>query len=279
MAVASAAWGEPDRKVEPSRLRSHLGYLITTVVSLHVAGLVWVSVHPSSVAPSVGATHASRVMHLRLQPAESARQAEVLGADQPGASTALAMLPPLGAITSEGTGGASPALGAGAARSPLATAGAIPAEPEAAEILARAEVPPVVDDGAMLSDLQAQSAGVESAADSASEYLPKPLLTQSPQTVAPVVVEFPLQVGDVGRFATVLALFIDETGAVRRIRVDGQSLPEPFEDAARKSFLNARFRPGQLHGQAVKSLVRIEVVFDSTPVDVAHGSKWLSFSL
>lgn len=277
MAVASAAWGEPDRKVEPSRLRSHLGYLITTVVSLHVAGLAWVSVHPSAALPSSGVAHASRVLHLRLQPVESMHRAEAPGAD-PGGDATPAALPPLGAITSDGAGGAPNQPGPGRARA-QAAAGDIPAEPEAAEILARAEVLPVADDASMLADLQAQSAGVESAADSASEYLPRPLLTQAPQTLAPVMVEFPLQVGDVGRYATVLALFIDEAGVVRRIRVDGQSLPEPFEAAARRSFLNARFRPGQLQGQVVKSLVRVEVVFDSTPVDIAHGSKLLSFSL
>ncbi|WP_374592540.1 energy transducer TonB [Aquabacterium sp.] len=276
MAVASAAWGEPDRKVEPSRLRSHLGYLITTVVSLHVAGLAWVSVHPTSL-PNAVARHASRVMQLRLQPAEPALRAGVAEADPSVDAMAPASLPPSGLSKIDGAAGASP--DPGRAQAPAAAAGSIPAEPEAAEILARAEVPPVADDGAMLADLQAQSAGVASSSDSASEYLPRPLLTQAPQTLAPVVVEFPLQVGDVGRFATVLALFIDEMGTVRRIRVDGQSLPEPFEEAARRSFLNARFRPGQLHGQAVKSLVRVEVVFDSTPVDVAHGSKLLSFSL
>ncbi len=61
-----------------------------------------------------------------------------------------------------------------------------------------------------------------------------------------------------------MTLFIDETGAVVRVRCEGNTLPPAFEEAARNAFMNVRFRPGELadHG-AVKSRIRVEVVFEA----------------
>ena len=36
-----------------------------------------------------------------------------------------------------------------------------------------------------------------------------------------------------------------------------------LESAARQVFLAARFEPGQIDGQAVKALIRVEVVFEA----------------
>lgn len=173
----------------------------------------------------------------------------------------------------------------GASHAAPVVSGAVPTGPTADERLERAlAVAPAldtVDDSTLLADLQAQAQTVagDMQTDGANEYLPRSMLTQGPQALAPVIIDFPLQIGQVGRFSTVLALFIDETGRVRRIRIDGTPLPEPFDEAARRSFESARFRPGQLHGQDVKSLIRIEVTFQSTPLDVEHGVKSLNFAL
>ncbi|RZI84647.1 MAG: hypothetical protein EOP38_08230 [Rubrivivax sp.] len=113
------------------------------------------------------------------------------------------------------------------------------------------------------------------AADDGDTYLPRPLLTSAPQPAGLVMVPFPEQGTEPGRYATTLALFIDEAGVVRRVRIDGPSLPKALEDAARDTFLQVHFRPGELNGQQVKSLIRIEVVFDNTPTVQDKASRSL----
>lgn len=279
---AVAVRGGFDRKVEPSRLRSHLGYLITTVVSLHVVGYCVL------IAPTTPRVPSARqpAMHLRLvshvaqaNPGGSAESGNIGGGQEstPGAESHGMASPSLAELAST-----SAASGGGGSMGVVVPAGGvIPAEPEAAEILARAEVPATLDDDSMLDDLRAQAQQVSDGlvTDGANEYLPRSMLSLGPQSQTPILIEFPVQVGQAGHFSTVLALFIDEAGVVRRIRVDGTALPAPFEDAARRGFMNARFRPGQLHGQVVKSLIHVEVVFDNTAMDVDRGVKSLSFSL
>ncbi|MDI1259490.1 energy transducer TonB [Aquabacterium sp.] len=104
-------------------------------------------------------------------------------------------------------------------------------------------------------------------ADPGDNYFPRPLLSMPPKSSTPVIVPFPEQITEPGRYTTILALFIDENGVVRRVRIDGPSLPKPLEDAARDSFLQAHFQPGEVQGQQVKSLIRVEVVFDNTPIE------------
>lgn len=111
--------------------------------------------------------------------------------------------------------------------------------------------------------------------DSGDTYLPRPMLTTAPQPSVPVLMPFPEQVTEPGRYATILALFIDESGVVRRVRVDGPALPKSMEDAAKATFLQTHFRPGEVEGQQVKSLIRIEVVFDNTPTTTREASRSL----
>lgn len=107
------------------------------------------------------------------------------------------------------------------------------------------------------------------------DYLPRSLLTIAPRPSSTVIVPFPAQIQTPGRYTTILALFIDENGVVRRVRVEGPTLPQPLEEAATKTFLEAPFRPGERQGQAVKSLIRIEVVFDNTPLEPDSGPRSL----
>lgn len=95
-------------------------------------------------------------------------------------------------------------------------------------------------------------------------YFPRSQLAVAPAAIDPVVIDYPRFDGDAGRYVAELSLFIDETGRVARVRVDSGSLPPALEEAARRAFTQARFRPGEAaeHG-AVKSRIRIEVVFES----------------
>jgi TonB family protein len=103
--------------------------------------------------------------------------------------------------------------------------------------------------------------------DSDDDYAPRALLTLPPTPIDTVVIDYPPIADDHGLHASELTLFIDEAGRVARVRVEGAALPAALEEAARRAFLNARFRAGEVSGQAVKSRIRIEVVFDSRPID------------
>jgi hypothetical protein len=104
--------------------------------------------------------------------------------------------------------------------------------------------------------------------DSDGDYFTRAMLSQAPSPLEAVVVDYPLIENDSGHHVGELTLFINETGRVARMRVDGPSLPAALEEAARKAFGSAQFRAGEVDGRAVKSQIRIEVVFDNRPVDL-----------
>lgn len=99
--------------------------------------------------------------------------------------------------------------------------------------------------------------------DGGVEYVPRAMLTMVPEPIRPLAIPYPLTGPAEGQFTTVLALFIDERGVVRQVRLDGPMLPPALDSAARDAFLRARWKPGQLDGRLVKSLIRVEVTFES----------------
>lgn len=101
--------------------------------------------------------------------------------------------------------------------------------------------------------------------DRDADYFPRALLSLAPIPLDTVVIGYPPIENDRGHHVSELTLFIDETGRVARVRVDGAALPPALEDAARRAFVEARFRPGEADGRAVKSQIRVEVVFDNRP--------------
>jgi hypothetical protein len=110
-----------------------------------------------------------------------------------------------------------------------------------------------------------QLATTEAAGRSASdEYLPRQRLTRAPRAQQLIDIPFPPGVPTPGRYKAVLALYIDETGTVRRVKVADADLPGAYEEAARNAFQSASFVPGELKGRAVKSLIHIEVVFEES---------------
>jgi hypothetical protein len=99
------------------------------------------------------------------------------------------------------------------------------------------------------------------------EYIPRPLLSEPPQARQSPFLEWPPFDGQQANYTAILALYIDENGMVQRIEVESDDLPQPLADAARRAFNGLQFAPGKLDGEAVKSLVRIEVSFDQPPVE------------
>ena len=103
---------------------------------------------------------------------------------------------------------------------------------------------------------------VAPAGESDVDYYPRAALSLAPAAVDAIVIDYPPIADDSGHHVSELSLFIDEAGRVTRVRVDGPALPAALEQAARAAFMGARFRPGEVDGRAVKSRIRIEVVFD-----------------
>jgi hypothetical protein len=97
-------------------------------------------------------------------------------------------------------------------------------------------------------------------------YIPRPELTVPPVPQSTVVLAAPEGGDEPARRVAVLSLFIDETGRVHHIVPDEPRLPPSYEQAAREAFMTAAFTPGQLEGRTVKSRIRVEVVFDNTPL-------------
>jgi outer membrane biosynthesis protein TonB len=128
----------------------------------------------------------------------------------------------------------------------------------APSIVERRIEPPVEAPAEVASAVQ-----VVTTTDGGIEYVPRALLSTVPQPTKPLAIPYPREGPAEGQYTTVLALFIDESGAVRRVRLDGPMLPPALDAAARNAFLNARWQPGQVDGRLVKSLIRVEVVFES----------------
>lgn len=219
-----------------NKTRQSVCVIAAHVVVMHAAALTLMVVSSAPIQPPKQLAQSKRIslMHARLSPGTAAEKA----------------LPTVAQTTEP---------------SEIAT---VPAAPATAEVPALPGTPEPP-----LAQLQEQTpSNVESeppvaATDPGDDYLPRPLLSTPPRSSAPVIVPFPEQIKQPGRYTTILALFIDENGIVRRVRIDGPSLPKPMEDAARDTFLQAHFQPGEVQGQQVKSLIRVEVVFDNTPIE------------
>jgi len=100
--------------------------------------------------------------------------------------------------------------------------------------------------------------------DDEALFLPRTALTLAPAASMPVLLDFPSGVAD-GHYTTELTLFIDETGQVRKVRMDGPALPDALESLARQAFLNTHFSPGEVQGRAVRARIRIVLEFSSDP--------------
>jgi hypothetical protein len=108
--------------------------------------------------------------------------------------------------------------------------------------------------------VQSAVTDVPQASPDFSDYFPKPLLDVNPEPLIPVDIPHPDIAGK--RIVQIeLSVFIDEGGRVRRVRVDTPSLMEPYAAAATGAFMSTPFKPGQIDGRAVKSVIKVLVEF------------------
>lgn len=95
------------------------------------------------------------------------------------------------------------------------------------------------------------------------EYLPRSALSGFPSALEPIFVPYPEGV-PYGDWRVIFTLFIDTDGSVRHVRSGTANLPAALEQAARQAFATARFKPGEVDGQPVKSRIRVEVEFSAS---------------
>lgn len=99
--------------------------------------------------------------------------------------------------------------------------------------------------------------------DTVDGFFPRHLLSVAPRPLEEITLTWPPGVQPLGRQAAHFTVFIDEAGRVRQMVADGPTLTPQLEEAAREVFRAAAFAPGEWQGQAVKSVIRIEVVFEA----------------
>ena len=93
-------------------------------------------------------------------------------------------------------------------------------------------------------------------------FLPRSALSVVPHALTPVLLTTPPSAPN-GRYSAELTLFIDETGQVRRVRVDSAGLLPDLEAQARQAFMTTRFQPGEVDGRPVRARLRVAVEFEA----------------
>lgn len=85
-----------------------------------------------------------------------------------------------------------------------------------------------------------------------------------PQILRRINPEYPRSASEQGIAASlVIRIYIDETGRVEKVLVPGDGASSLFADAVSAAFMQARYTPGIKDGKPVKSLVLIEVNFET----------------
>ena len=93
------------------------------------------------------------------------------------------------------------------------------------------------------------------------DYLPRSKLSAAPRPLADVQVPFPEEVTGLVDLRVNVTLFVDEQGTVRHVRLDSADVAPAFALAILDTFLNARFKPGEVMNVPVRSQVRLEIEF------------------
>ena len=93
-------------------------------------------------------------------------------------------------------------------------------------------------------------------------YFVKEELSKEPRLISTVSLDPPRGVSPPDGAKIALRLWIKETGSVDRIVVVRTSLPVIMTEFTVAAFAAARYQPGEINGEAVKSQLAIEVTYD-----------------
>jgi periplasmic protein TonB len=95
----------------------------------------------------------------------------------------------------------------------------------------------------------------------AERYIPADELDVRPLIMTHVMPEYPADIVSGARGRVVLRLFVSAEGTLDGLHVAHAEPRGAFEQAALEAFAKARFTPGKKKGEAVPSLIVIEVTF------------------
>jgi periplasmic protein TonB len=210
---------------------SRVGWCLLIVLGLHVSLL---AIPARSAAPRTEAAASVRAVHVR-----TLQMAALSGAPESPAAMRASHSSAQESVTVD----AIPHL-----------TGKLAVEPDAAPTLA---------DGAGTAPTLPDLGLYAWSAEPVDDYYPRTELTVGPTPAGVVQIEYPAVDGERDLYVSELVLLIDETGVVSRVLLVGAPLPAQLEEAARSAFLHALFMPGERDGRAVKSRIRVEVVFDN----------------
>lgn len=93
-------------------------------------------------------------------------------------------------------------------------------------------------------------------------YYPTNFLTARPQPLGEVDLDPPRIRPIIASGKVILMLWVNPFGATSKIAVESTDLPQNFVSVAVAAFEQLRFKPGELHGQKVGAVMRIEVTYD-----------------
>lgn len=93
-------------------------------------------------------------------------------------------------------------------------------------------------------------------------YYTSDQLTKRPRAIAVKKLDPPEIQSIIVSGKLILKLWIDAQGQVENITVESSELPEIFSEVTTKAFKQSRFVPGELNGQRVATVMRIEVSYD-----------------
>jgi hypothetical protein len=93
-------------------------------------------------------------------------------------------------------------------------------------------------------------------------YYPTQFLTAHPQALTEAILDTAEIRPIVASGRVVLTLWINPSGETVKIAVVASDLPHKFVKTAVVAFEQMRFKPGELHGQKVGSVMKIEISYD-----------------
>jgi hypothetical protein len=96
----------------------------------------------------------------------------------------------------------------------------------------------------------------------APAYYSTDQLTKRPQPTGAADLDAPEIRPIIASGTIILKLWINELGNVNAVDVENTDLPEMFTETAVAAFRNLHFVPGELNGQPVGTMMRIEVTYD-----------------
>lgn len=103
--------------------------------------------------------------------------------------------------------------------------------------------------------------------DRQTDYWPRESLSRAPVALSEIDIPFPAIDINEHKIDVALAVYIDEQGTVRYVRVENAGIPLALENTAVSAFMAARFQPGQIEGTVVRSLIKVLVTFESIAID------------